>query len=130
MRSYRPWIAILAALFGAGAIFGNGVALLAPPAARHPGDPVMLLAFDAAMGLLYFVLAWQVGWARPRALWWVWAVAVLHALSASVSGTAYVLDLGVSGVALAGTILRAAFWALVAIYLGRRPPANAPARGT
>jgi hypothetical protein len=82
-RFNRRLIAGAAALFGMGTLVTNSVALLAPPEARDPGDPALLLAFDAALALLYLAAAWGVGWERTWAVTLVWAVAALHAFSAS-----------------------------------------------
>jgi len=119
-RFYRRLIAGMSALFGAGTLFFNTVALLAPPEVRHPGDPVALLAFDAAMGVLYLAIAWGVGWDRDWAVRWVWIVATLHAVSASAAAFGYVGEMGVSGIALTGALVREGFWVLIGLYLSRR----------
>src|SRR5689334_11110048 len=119
-RFYRRLIAGMSVLFGAGSLFTNIATLLAPPEARLPGDPVALLGFHAAMGALYLVIAWGVGWDRVWAARLIWIVAILHALAASIAAVAYVLDADIRGSAVMGAMLREGFWVLIGVYWSRR----------
>jgi hypothetical protein len=116
----RP-LAIVAALFGGLTILSGGLALFGPKEAKDAAGDIVpfVLGFNFGAGFAYLVAALALWFGHPaaRPLAWLIALATLAVFAAflwaALSGTPYELR------TLGAMTLRAGFWLVVALLLGR-----------
>lgn len=118
---HRP-VAVAAAIFGALTVVSGGLALFGPKVAQDAaGDAVpFVLAFNFAAGFAYLAGALALWLHHPwaRVIAWMIAVATLAVFAAflwaALTGVPYEIR------TLGAMTLRAGFWLVIAILLGRR----------
>jgi hypothetical protein len=128
LRFLRVLVAGAVLVFGMGTAGSNLLPLLASEAARAGlgAIPYPLFWFHLGMGCLYLAAGMGIGrqrrWAPPMA----WALAALHALSASVLWLWFFAGHPVEPRVLIMELLREGFWVLIGLYLWRAALPAAP----